>query len=722
MGGSSGGRKRGVRRAELGTYVRSEDRFISCRVDLGRPELAGVRRALKSGDRGLGWRRLLAHFARRRRPRDPQLLSWPAITPAQLRKAVARSRRKLDSWRVDGRVDWNHDNDPPRERWEEYWSRGRLGPLHSWSAAAEASGRADLCRAVADLFLEWYRDCPVPELPHREYWHRQTHGFSWREIEVAIRGRFLITLFLAAARWPRVPQEFLRKLLLSVGQHLDYLATYYSAFGFIEGNHQNHHAAAPLAAGVLLPELKGSRRLRNLGLRIYREHLAGDFDRDFVQNEYSPAYHQNMFTIYLSAYELLRANRQPVPRWLERSLHGMAEFLLYSTGPDGWKIPINDSRPSASGPGLDHAARVLKRPDLLVAGRSGRRGRALRPSRAYLPAGLALMRSDWTAEATFVVLDATKHNSGHWHAGKPNLLIHCGRQPLACEHMFANYDHPSLWRYFHDARAHNTVLVDGQGDAVPESAWEYRHLSRPALDFFSGGRGADLARASTDGFRRMKSPVGFCRTVVFVKPDLILVHDLLRSGGEHCYEWMLHFLPGRLLARESERSLTTDFGGGAELLCRPLDAAGPELVGPLVRAGMIRNSTEGVPVAGRKYWSPPPSGQSPKLLAEAPYAVWSRIGGTVSFDFLLQVMHPGDRPVPVEPLATSARSGVAAWRLQGRDGPVTVLFDDRRSSGRGELRAGGLVLSGRVGVGLGAGRRAELLSDGKLSARNLGAR
>jgi Heparinase II/III N-terminus/Heparinase II/III-like protein len=702
-----------------GKYIRSEDEFIRKALDLKRRPLAGVRRALKAGDTERAWQTLFSHFARRKRPCDPLLADWPNTNKAAVRRAVVSAGENLAAWRVAGRIDWDHGNQPPREDWEKYWGRGRLAHLSSWAAAAEASGRADLRKAVAGSFLEWYQDRPVPDLPHLKCWHQQTHGFSWREIEVAIRGRMFIRLFLAAVRWPDAPGEFLRKLLISILQHLDYLRTYYDTFGFIKGNHQNHHAEAPLAAGVLLPELKSATRFKRLGLRIYREHLKADFDSDAVQNEYSPAYHANMLVIYLDAYEVMKTNREAPPSWLSKAVRKMAEYLLYSTAPDGWLLPINDSGPHLSEPLRRRAAKVLGMPQLLTLEKRKPARSGPKPSRAFMPAGLALMRSGWDAQATYVVLDATKHNSGHWHAGKPNLLIQSGKQQLACEHLFGNYDDPSFWQYFHNARAHNTVLVDGQGDGVPESPWRYEHISNPELNFFASGRTADIARATTDGFRRLKPRVEFERTIVFVKPDLILVHDVLESRGEHCYEWLLHFLPGQLQSQSRARSLVTALGGGTELLCRPVGGDDSELIGPLIRAGKTRNRTSGVSNAGRDYWTPPKTGSAPELLVDAPYAVWSRVGKRVAFDFVLQVLKAKDAPVPIEVLETGSHSGCTAYSLRSKRRRATVLFDDRKGIGRTPLIAGGLELSGRVGVAVtGGGRRADLLSDGKLTRKD----
>jgi hypothetical protein len=213
----------------------------------------------------------------------------------------------------------------------------------------------------------------------------------------------------------------------------------------------------------------------------------------------------------------------------------------------------------------------------------------------------------------------------------------------------------------------------------------------------------------------MKPPVDFVRTVVFVKPDLVLVHDVIDSRGEHVYEWLLHFLPGALRPDRRSRSLMTALGGEAELLCRPVGTDLAGLAGPALRTGWTSNSTAGVPSAGREYWRPPARGRSAALLAPAPYAVWKRVGRRVVFDFVLQIVRPGDEPVAIEAPDDGLPAGTTACRLNGGRGAVVAVFDDRPGRGRPPLHTGGLLLRGRVGVSVGAGRRQVLLSDGRLS-------
>jgi hypothetical protein len=331
------------------------------------------------------------------------------------------------------------------------------------------------------------------------------------------------------------------------------------------------------------------------------------------------------------------------------------------------------------------------------------------PSRAFKQAGFAFMRSDWKPDATCVVLDASGCNSGHWHAGKPNLLIHKGNQALAAEHVYASYDDPAFWRYFHHAKAHNTVLVDGVGDNTPASPWSMEHETTPALDLFLAGETVDIARARTDGFRRMDPPVDFERTVVFVKPDLVFVHDVLTSAGRHRYEWLMHFTPQELHVDEAAAAITTRTGGPYEMTCRPATGKDARLRGPAIRQGKFARdfAADGRAGKGRSRSKNKDAG----LYVPAPYAAWTcRSDGRTVFDFVCQIHRAGEKPVEVEPLSVRGTAGSSTWLIRRGREATRLLFNGDRRRRKTMAVEDGTSLSGSVAVL----RRGEALAEGKI--------
>jgi hypothetical protein len=198
-------------------------------------------------------------------------------------------------WGKDGRINWRNQNQPPRNQYESFEIRNRLINLAGWTAAAQVTKSASLRQQVIDTFLDWYRDCPAPELPVTGWWDGHKTGFAWQEIEVALRGRMLISIFFASLDWPEASPEFHQSLLVAIHQCMDFLTNLWSRFGFKPHNHQNLHGMTLLAGGVLLPEMKAAPTWKQLGLHILKTHAQSDFGPDGVQVENSPHYHAKVF-------------------------------------------------------------------------------------------------------------------------------------------------------------------------------------------------------------------------------------------------------------------------------------------------------------------------------------------------------------------------------------------------------------------------------------------
>ncbi len=633
-------------------HIRSEKEFIEKALSPGRPELAAVRDALEAKGPDAAWKALLSHFEKRKAPADPEVARWAAHALSAKKKdsvlqALAR-RECVAEFREKGAVDWEHGKNPPRKDWEKFWSRNRLAFLAEFASLANAGDVANLRELTSGLFLDWFRRCPPPALPVKSWYDRKTDGFAWREIEVGIRGRNLVSLFLATRRWKDVPGEFHRSLLIAIQHDMDYLASHFAKIGPTKGNHQAHHAPAFVAAGALLPELDGASRWKALGLRILREHLKLDHDEEGVQKEHSPSYHLGVTALYLDPFEVLTKNGEKAPKWMTDALGSMVDFVLHSTAPDGRLVTLNDCFPNRSEALRKRAADALVRPDLLAV-ESGATGDLPPTGRAFKTAGIAFMRSSWRKDAAYVVLDASGFGSSHWHAGKPNLVIHAGGQILACDPQLASYDDPSFWKYFHTAQGHNTVIVDGEGDGTPVDFWRFKDIPAPNLTFFESAEKSDVAKATTDGYRRLKPPVDLERTVEFVKPDLIFVRDVLRSKGEHTYEWLLHLVPQEPVVDRKARSLTTALGGPFELHCAPTPGTAAAISGFAVRQGKYRNLTYGMSEGRGEHWTPPEEGGKPALLVDAPYGVWKQTGkGEIVFEFALRILRRGETPGSVE--------------------------------------------------------------------------
>ncbi|MEO8391905.1 MAG: heparinase II/III family protein [Chloroflexota bacterium] len=128
-------------------------------------------------------------------------------------------------------------------------------------------------------------------------------------------------------------------------------------------------------------------------------------------------------------------------------------------------------------------------------------------------------------------------NIGHDHADANTFYLARGGQWLVPETS-------GVGKY--DTSFHNTMLVDGQGQVQP-IVNDY-----PVPSAFVGTAGSLKTSASTANFdfavsdataryKNIGDLQDFTRSVIFVKPDYLVMFDHLAANAPHRYEWISHF-------------------------------------------------------------------------------------------------------------------------------------------------------------------------------------
>lgn len=162
----------------------------------------------------------------------------------------------------------------------------------------------------------------------------------------------------------------------------------------------------------------------------------------------------------------------------------------------------------------------------------------LAPSKAFFDVGLVAMHSRMEEPEENVMLLFQSNPFGaisHNHANQNAFVLEAFGQPLAISSgYYQNYGSPHHGQWVWQTKAHNAVLVDGEGQ-VPrradsrgrivahEEAGEWAYALGDAVEAY-GGR---LARCF--------------RHVMFVRPGyFVLVSDLAAADGQSTYQWLLH--------------------------------------------------------------------------------------------------------------------------------------------------------------------------------------
>ena len=157
----------------------------------------------------------------------------------------------------------------------------------------------------------------------------------------------------------------------------------------------------------------------------------------------------------------------------------------------------------------------------------------------FMPgAGDAVFRSDWSADATYMLLRgehgrAREQGLGHEHPDETSFIIYAAGEMLALDAGYINFaNHHKV----NGGSNHNVILVDGEGPPLDTLLGE-------AVD---GGNDAFIEEFFTNDFmdyaevRAGYADVDFRRRVMFPGKSYFIIGDEIREEASHQYEWRLH--------------------------------------------------------------------------------------------------------------------------------------------------------------------------------------
>jgi hypothetical protein len=182
-----------------------------------------------------------------------------------------------------------------------------------------------------------------------------------------------------------------------------------------------------------------------------------------------------------------------------------------------------------------------------------------------------VLRSGWEPDSTVISLRAGPWFN-HEHHDEGSFQIAAFGQKLVDEGGYASYyTDPHYADYFTQAAGHNTLLIDG--DPFSQGAFNGRYwpaFQHPTLSAWLLASSFDYVAADLtaayDG--RLRS---YQREFVFLKPDILVIHDSVRSAQPHVFSWLLHAPSGsNLTIHGAQASIESPNGASATLT-----AAGP---------------------------------------------------------------------------------------------------------------------------------------------------
>jgi hypothetical protein len=355
------------------------------------------------------------------------------------------------------------------------------------------------------------------------------------------------------------------------GRYIErYLSTYFSP-----NTHLIGEAVALFFLGTLYPQMPGASRWKKSGWKIMSSEAERQVRPDGVYFEQSLHYHVYALDFFLYARLLASRNGVSVTQSYDAVLGRMLDVVdaLAQAGPaegfgddDGGRL-FNPRRnrtehltdPLALGELIYaknfSAAKLTEESIWLfgndavnrVAGGKAATSPQLAESVAFRDGGIYIL-ADSQSYPLVLAVDAGPQGvgrSGHGHADALSVrLTMDGRRWLvdSGSDVYISED-PAERNAFRGTAAHNTLLVDGLDQAVPDEPFSWTNLPTTVAENFVVGKTFTYFAGSHNGYQRFADPVVHRRHVLQIAGGVFIVRDCAIGQAEHELDIRWHFAP-----------------------------------------------------------------------------------------------------------------------------------------------------------------------------------
>jgi len=473
---------------------------------------------------------------------DYNLDSLYAVSADEIREALNGSKThpyermnslSMDPVDISGKVDW---------QWHFKEDRSDNFQLHSWDMLDryireyETSKGVESLRTLVRVAIDWIDNNPSSLV------NNQKKNFAWYDMAVGVRIYRLAYILDQSARTSLVSDVDLKKMFISVADHLAYLKNDENII--FHNNHGLFEAAGQKAATRRLHPINGdifSVIEKQADSRLNRM-VDEQFTTEGIHKEHSPDYHRMVYEVLLSLKrnDLLNVDKDFLAK--------IGDGLYWMIKPDGYILDFGDSerRLMANDSQLanDTNSSLLK---LSLTRKTGELPQVA-PFKVFKDAGFAVFKTS----DSYLSQQAAFHSRTHKHADDltfswydqgQNIIIDAGKYGYLGKTVSGSkesldgfwYSDPKR-QYVEKTRAHNTVEIDGL---------DYERLDRKpfgsAIKSSGVSNGMYYIETEVTQFDTIKQ-----NRILFYMPNewLLVVDRLADSKKEnHTYRQWFHLAP-----------------------------------------------------------------------------------------------------------------------------------------------------------------------------------
>ncbi|TMR94439.1 heparinase II/III family protein [Nonomuraea basaltis] len=314
-----------------------------------------------------------------------------------------------------------------------------------------------------------------------------------------------------------------------------------------------------LHASVYFPEFRVAPAWRTDAADFLSDQLNDSTYPDGGYKESTDGYLRGYLRQYVDVVAYMQRNG--ITFTATAKLRQLGRFLMDQSYPSGYGPAYGDSDSQDLRSTLGKLGELLNDPELLYVGTSGKSGeKPAHTSALYPDTRVAVSRSGWTADDSYLRINADRGN--HSHPDELAITAYAYGRPLLPDMGTFTYstDARAEWLRL-TTEAHNTIEIDDHPQTSTAAGGITHLIANPAFD---------LIGANTEGSAGTRHE----RSVLSLHSGLWLVSDRLKptNTATHRYEQNWHFASdAKPSLHPGSKAVTTAFDTGANISVVPAD-------------------------------------------------------------------------------------------------------------------------------------------------------
>lgn len=409
------------------------------------------------------------------------------------------------------------------------------------------------------------------------------YGAYPRALDMSLKLDSIIDMFDVLAKSPYMTPDACSAILKNFwhgANELD-IFLYDPANAGLGANQKIMEAKYYAEAAMYMPEFYNSSFLVERAIDIMEELMTNSFFPDGAYIESSDGYTSIALDDFISFWQTIRTVGYDYSPAAKDLLSKATMYVANLSSNGGVSIAWGDngkSRTRITAKRQDYYA-LTGDEEINFVNTYGRAG--IMPdftSKLYESSMVAMLRSDWTDDGTFVFIPSGGMPS-HAHFDSNHIILNAYKKALLIDPGYFSYDSSPGRVYAKSTLGHNTVEIDSTNqrvasggsahDLVPlatKNSW----VSNDNYDFYSVTSHANKAQAVDP----VNKSVDHRRTITFLKPNIVIVSDRMspdmndpaEAAKPHSYKQLWHMSAlAALDGDEDKRQFFSNFEAGAQL-------------------------------------------------------------------------------------------------------------------------------------------------------------